>query len=192
MKYLATVNGTVGGALGKLYVDEKFPPEAKEKAEKMIANVIDAFKVRIEKLDWMTDTTKLKAIEKLDKFTVKIGYPDDWEDYSEMEVSADKSYFDNMAAVSKWSQQKQFEDIAEFGVTEFLLKIITFCSAAIFVIFIRLSSLFIQVRLGQVAPKIRIGHAAINPELYLCSLDAGLEKIKTQLFLFEIFLNSSR
>ena len=110
---LATVNGTVGEALGKLYVDEKFPPEAKEKAEKMIANVIDAFKVRIEKLDWMTDTTKLKAIEKLDKFTVKIGYPDDWEDYSEMEVSADKSYFDNMAAVSKWSQQKQFEDIGE-------------------------------------------------------------------------------
>lgn len=110
---LGTVNGTVGEALGKLYVDEKFPPEAKEKAEKMIANVIDAFKVRIEKLDWMTDTTKLKAIEKLDKFTVKIGYPDDWEDYSEMEVSADKSYFDNMAAVSKWSQQKQFEDIGE-------------------------------------------------------------------------------
>ena len=110
---LGTVNGTVGEALGKLYVDEKFPPEAKEKAEKMIANVIDAFKLRIEKLDWMTDTTKLKAIEKLNKFTVKIGYPDDWEDYSEMEVSADKSYFDNMAAVSKWSKQKEFEDIGE-------------------------------------------------------------------------------
>ncbi|RZS92522.1 M13 family metallopeptidase [Aquimarina brevivitae] len=110
---LATVNGTVGEALGKLYVDEKFPPEAKEKAEKMIANVIKAFKVRIEKLDWMTDTTKLKAIEKLDKFTVKIGYPDNWEDYSKMEVSMDKSYFDNMTAVSKWAQEKQFEEIGE-------------------------------------------------------------------------------
>ncbi|WP_108802497.1 M13 family metallopeptidase [Aquimarina sp. Aq107] len=110
---LATVNGTVGEALGQLYVDEKFPPEAKEKAEKMIANVITAFKGRIERLDWMSDTTKVKAIEKLDKFTVKIGYPDKWEDYSKMAVSADKSYFDNMAAVSKWAQDRQFDDIGE-------------------------------------------------------------------------------
>lgn len=110
---LATVNGTVGEALGKLYVDAKFPPEAKEKAETMITNVIEAYKARIQNLDWMSDATKTKAIEKLDKFTVKIGYPDEWEDYSAMEVSADKTYFENMTAVSKWAQDKNFADIGE-------------------------------------------------------------------------------
>ncbi|MFS4467028.1 M13 family metallopeptidase [Maribacter sp. 2210JD10-5] len=110
---LATVNGTVGEALGQLYVDAKFPPEAKKKAEDMIANVIDAYKERISKLDWMGDETKTKAIEKLDKFTVKIAYPDKWEDYSNMEVSADKSYFENMTAVDKWEQDKNYEEIGE-------------------------------------------------------------------------------
>ena len=110
---LATVNRTVGEALGQLYVDAKFPPEAKAKAEKMIANVIDAYKERIRKLDWMGEETKNKAIEKLDKFTVKIAYPDDWEDYSAMEVAADQSYFDNMIAVNKWSQLKNYSEIGE-------------------------------------------------------------------------------
>ena len=110
---LATVNGAVGEALGQLYVDAKFPPEAKEKAEKMIANVIEAFKIRIQNLDWMGDATKLKAIEKLDKFTVKIAYPDEWEDYSKMQVAANKSYFENMVAVNKWSQLKSYAKIGE-------------------------------------------------------------------------------
>ncbi len=110
---LATVNGTVGEALGQLYVDAKFPPEAKEKAEKMIANVIGAYKTRIQKLDWMSDSTKTRAIEKLDKFTVKIGYPNKWEDYSKMEVSAGKTYFENMAAVGKWARDKNYADIGE-------------------------------------------------------------------------------
>ncbi|AXT58854.1 M13 family peptidase [Aquimarina sp. AD10] len=110
---LAVVNGTVGEALGQLYVDAKFPPEAKAKAEKMIANVIGAYKARIQKLDWMGDETKAKAIEKLDKFTVKIGYPDKWEDYSKMEVSADKTYYENMVAVNKWGTDKNYEEIGE-------------------------------------------------------------------------------
>lgn len=110
---LATVNGTVGEALGKLYVDAKFPPEAKEKAEKMIANVIAAFQERIQKLDWMSDTTKLKAIEKLDKFTVKIGYPDEWEDYSKLEITEANSYFENRMAANKWSQEKNLSEIGE-------------------------------------------------------------------------------
>ena len=110
---LATVNNTVGEALGKLYVDAKFPPEAKVKAEKMIANVITAYKNRIKKLDWMSEDTKVKAIEKLDKFTVKIAYPDSWEDYSAMEVAADKSYFDNMTAVGKWGRDKNYSEIGE-------------------------------------------------------------------------------
>ena len=110
---LATVNRSVGEALGQLYVDAKFPPEAKAKAEKMIANIIEAYKARIQQLDWMGDSTKLKAIEKLDKFTVKIAYPDKWEDYSAMDVSADKTYFDNMVAVDKWQQEDNFSDIGE-------------------------------------------------------------------------------
>ncbi|TVZ52723.1 M13 family metallopeptidase [Dokdonia sp. Hel_I_53] len=110
---LATVNGTVGEALGQLYVDAKFPPEAKQKAETMITNVISAYKDRIKKLDWMSPETKEKAIEKLDKFTVKIAYPDKWEDYSTMEVSSDKTYFDNMTAVGKWGQEKNFSEIGE-------------------------------------------------------------------------------
>lgn len=110
---LATVNGSVGEALGQLYVDAKFPPEAKEKAEVMIANVISAYKERIQKLDWMGEETKEKAIEKLDKFTVKIAYPDTWEDYGKMQVLADNSYFDNMTAVSTWRQEKNFDEIGE-------------------------------------------------------------------------------
>ena len=110
---LSTVNGSVGEALGKLYVDEKFPAEAKQKAEEMIANIIEAYQDRIEKLEWMSDTTKQKAIEKLDKFTVKIGYPDEWEDYSELAVSKDKSYYDNMVAVSEWSYRDNLSKINE-------------------------------------------------------------------------------
>lgn len=110
---LATVNGSVGEALGQLYVDEMFPPEAKAKAELMIANVIDAFKDRINALDWMSEDTKKQAITKLDKFTVKIGYPDKWEDYSNLEVNAENSYFENMTAVNKWALEKNLADLGE-------------------------------------------------------------------------------
>ncbi|RMA65874.1 M13 family metallopeptidase [Ulvibacter antarcticus] len=110
---LSTVNGSVGEALGKLYVDEMFPPEAKQKAEKMIANVIAAYKDRINALDWMSDTTKIKAIEKLDKFTVKIGYPNKWKDYSSMAVKPGNTYYDNMVAVGAWNLKDNLDDIDE-------------------------------------------------------------------------------
>ncbi len=110
---LGTVDGSVGEAVGQLYVQAKFPPEAKEKAEKMIANVITAFQNRINKLDWMTAETKKKAIEKLDKFTVKIAYPDEWEDYSSMQIKEGNSYAENMLAVGAWAQKKNIEDINE-------------------------------------------------------------------------------
>ncbi|WP_179349814.1 M13 family metallopeptidase [Winogradskyella pacifica] len=110
---LGTVNGAVGEAIGQLYVQAKFPPEAKEKAEKMIANVIKAFQNRINKLDWMSEETKKKAILKLDKFTVKIAYPDEWEDYSAMQVKEDNSYAENMLAVGAWAQKKNIDDINE-------------------------------------------------------------------------------
>ena len=110
---LATVNGSVGEAIGQLYVDAKFPPEAKEKAEKMIKNVIKAFQSRIKNLDWMSEETKLKAIEKLDKFTVKIAYPDKWKDYSDLHVNKENSFAENMLAVSKWNFDQNISEIGE-------------------------------------------------------------------------------
>lgn len=110
---LGTVDGSVGEAIGKLYVEAKFPPEAKEKAEKMIANVIKAFQNRIKVLDWMSEETKTKAIEKLDKFTVKIAYPDEWEDYSKMMVKEGNSYAENMLAVGKWALEKNISEIGQ-------------------------------------------------------------------------------
>jgi len=110
---LATVNGTVGEALGKLYVDEMFPPAAKAKAENMIGNVIEAYKDRIQVLDWMSDSTKNKAIEKLNKFTVKIGYPNKWKDYSTMEVEPGNSYYQNMVAVNQWELKDNLSRIYE-------------------------------------------------------------------------------
>ena len=110
---LETVSNTVGEAIGKVYVDAKFPPEAKAKAETMIANVIKAYQVRIKALDWMSEDTKLKAIEKLDKFTVKIAYPDEWEDYSKMEVKTGNSYAENIMAVSDWAKKKNYSEINE-------------------------------------------------------------------------------
>ena len=77
----------------------------------MIGNVIEAYKKRISVVDWMSDSTKTKAIEKLNKFTVKIGYPDEWEDYSELAITEDNGYFDNMIALNKWSTKKNLADI---------------------------------------------------------------------------------
>jgi putative endopeptidase len=110
---LGTVNSSVGEAVGKLYVDAKFPPEAKAKAEKMIANVIKAFQNRINALDWMSEETKAKAVEKLDKITIKIAYPDEWKDYSKMMVKEGNSYAENMLAVGKWAMEKNLSEIGE-------------------------------------------------------------------------------
>ena len=112
---LGTINGTIGEALGKLYVDRKFPPEAKEKAEKMIKNIMLAYENRINNLDWMTADTKEKAIEKLKKMTVKIAYPDKWKDYSTMEVKSSDdggSYFTNMESVRLWNFN---DDLSKLG-----------------------------------------------------------------------------
>ena len=110
---LETVDNTLGEALGKLYVDKVFPPEAKAKAESMIDNIKEAFRDRINNLEWMTDSTKLAAIEKLNKFTVKIGYPDKWEDYSKLDISADKSFFENLIAARSWSKDENNADYKE-------------------------------------------------------------------------------
>ena len=111
-KALQVVNGTVGEALGKLYVEKKFPAEAKEKAFKMIRNVMRAYQNRINNLVWMSDETKTKAIEKLNGLTIKIGYPDKWEDYSALIVNSPEeggSYFLNAKNIAEWNWKKELE-----------------------------------------------------------------------------------
>ena len=112
---LQVVNGTVGEALGKLYVAEKFPAEAKAIAKEMVDYVFKAFENRINNLSWMTPETRKGAIEKLHKTTVKIGYPDKWEDYSKLEIKAKEqggTYFENRKNLSRWRFAK---NIAEYG-----------------------------------------------------------------------------
>ena len=103
---LQTVNNTIGEALGKLYVEKVFPAEAKTKAIDMIRNVILAYQNRINNLTWMSAATKVKAIEKLNKITIKVGYPDKWKDYSALEIKSvaeGGSYFENSANLAKWN-----------------------------------------------------------------------------------------
>jgi len=79
----------LGEALGKLYVARYFPPQAKAKAEKLVANLLKAYEADIKSLTWMSDTTKQKALEKIRLFTPRLGYPDTWRDYSAYEVKRD-------------------------------------------------------------------------------------------------------
>ncbi|MGJ8744367.1 M13 family metallopeptidase [Polaribacter sp.] len=107
---LGNLNGAVGEALGKLYVEKMFPPEAKVKAKEMIDNVMLGFEARIAQLPWMSEVTKEKALEKLHKLTVKIAYPDVWKDYSALQVKGLKeggTYFENAINVSKWNYNKE-------------------------------------------------------------------------------------
>jgi putative endopeptidase len=115
-KALQVVNGTVGEALGKLYVEKMFPAEAKTKAKNMIQNVVRAYETRINNLSWMSPETKIKAIEKLNKMTIKIGYPDKWQDYSALEIKSPTeggTYFDNMASVSRWANKKDIDKLSK-------------------------------------------------------------------------------
>ncbi len=113
---LGTANGVIGEAIGKLYVDKHFPPEAKKKAAAMIENIRDAFEVRINNLEWMTDDTKEKAQKKLANITVKIGYPDKWKDYGDLEIKDKEdggSFITNLIAASKWGFQEQLDKIGK-------------------------------------------------------------------------------
>ena len=84
-----TIDGAIGEAVGKIYVEKHFPPEAKAKMEKLVQNLLVAFGQGIDGLEWMSADTKKAAHEKLGKFTYKIGYPDKWRDYSALNISAD-------------------------------------------------------------------------------------------------------
>ena len=91
----STVDGAMGEALGQLYVERFFPPEAKQRMVALVDNLKEAFKDRINNAEWMSDVTKERALEKLATIMVKVGYPDKWRDYSGLEIKED-SYFANV------------------------------------------------------------------------------------------------
>ena len=110
-RVLGAVNGEMGEALGQLYVAKVFKPEAKQRAEELVTNVRNALKARIENLDWMSAETKTKAVAKWDKFLPKIGYPDNWRDWSGLTIVPD-NFYANAQAAAKFNYDY---DIAKIG-----------------------------------------------------------------------------
>ena len=96
------VQGVMGQALGKIYVDKYFPAAAKERMLKLVKNLQIALGERIAAQDWMSDSTKVNALLKLNTFYVKVGYPDKWIDMTKLEIDPAKSYYENMQACSKF------------------------------------------------------------------------------------------
>jgi len=115
-RVLRTTNGVLGEALGKLYVAEYFPIEAKETAVKMVDNLIQAYDGRIKGLDWMSDTTKVMALEKLHGMRVKIGYPDKWKDYSDLEIKSATdggTYLSNILSARAWNYENEMAKLGK-------------------------------------------------------------------------------
>lgn len=106
---LGTVNGALGEAVGEMYVAKYFPASSKEKMLTLVGNLQTALSERINGLEWMGDTTKMKAQEKLAAFTVKIGYPDKWRDYSGLEIK-DDSYWANVRRSNIFDMEYQLAD----------------------------------------------------------------------------------
>jgi putative endopeptidase len=111
-RMISAINGNLGEAMGKLYVEKYFPQEAKDKMLKLVANLKIALGESIKNLDWMSAPTKVKALEKLESMTVKVGYPNKWIDYSSIEISANNyiqnnwncnefNYRDNLKKIGK-------------------------------------------------------------------------------------------
>jgi len=98
------VNGTLGEAVGQMYVKKYFPEENKERMLALVKNLQHALGLRITNQAWMSDETKAKAIEKLNAITIKIGYPDTWRDYSALEVNPEDTYYANIQRAAKFEQ----------------------------------------------------------------------------------------
>lgn len=120
---LATAEGLMGEAIGQLYVERYFPETSKQYMLELVENLRNALGKHIIELPWMSSETKLKAIQKLSAFTVKIGYPDKWEDYTTMEIDPNLSYYENCHNASMWHQKKELAkwgkpvDKSEWGMT---------------------------------------------------------------------------
>jgi len=110
---MSSATGSVlGEAVGQLYVAKYFPAESKERMLALVTNLKKALHSRIEKLDWMSDSTRKQALIKLDAFGVKIGYPDKWKDYSKLEVGTD-SYVQNIWRAGVFSFNKNLDDLGK-------------------------------------------------------------------------------
>lgn len=120
---LAATESSLGEAIGQLYVEKYFPESSKEYMLNLVENLRVALGKHIADLTWMSDSTKVNAQNKLDAFTVKIGYPDKWKDYSSMEIDPEKSYYENMHEVAMWHQRDRYSkwgkpvDKTEWGMT---------------------------------------------------------------------------
>jgi len=104
---VGTVDGVLGEAVGQMYVKKYFPAEAKERMLKLVHNLQESLSERINALPWMGDSTKVKANEKLKAFYVKIGYPDKWRDYTDLQITKD-SYYANIQRASKFEHAYHF------------------------------------------------------------------------------------
>ncbi len=105
------IDALLGEAVGKLYVAEHFPPEAKAKMDELVANVIATFDATLDDLAWMSESTRARAREKLSKFTPKIGYPDEWRDYSALRI-VPGDHIGNVKRAVEWEHERQ---IAKLG-----------------------------------------------------------------------------
>ncbi|MGV8880288.1 MAG: M13 family metallopeptidase [Sphingobacteriaceae bacterium] len=119
---VSVVNANLGELVGKLYVEKHFPAEAKEQMLKLVKNLLKAYEISIEKLDWMSPETKKQAMDKLKKFTPKIGYPDKWRDYSVLKIVKDDLYGNQIrAAVFEYNRNLDKlgkpVDRSEWGMT---------------------------------------------------------------------------
>lgn len=99
---VGAVNGVLGMPVGKLYVEKYFPESSKQRMLTLVNNLKDALHQRIEQLEWMSDSTKQQAYDKLSNFIVKIGYPDTWRDYSKLQIDDTLSYYENMCNASEF------------------------------------------------------------------------------------------
>ena len=108
---VSTVNGTLGEVVGKVYVKRHFPPEAKEHMETLVENLLKAYEVSIKDLDWMSEATKKEALDKLSKFTPKIGYPDKWKSY-DLEVKPD-DLFGNLKRSSLMEYNRELAKLGQ-------------------------------------------------------------------------------
>ncbi len=120
---LSATEGALGEAVGELYVEKYFPQSSKDYMVGLVENLRTALGKHIDNLDWMSDETKAKAREKLAAFTVKIGYPDKWKDYTTMNIDPALSYYENMHNVGMWHQAETYAkwgkpvDRTEWGMT---------------------------------------------------------------------------
>ena len=109
---VSMIEGSLGEAVGKVYVQKYFPAEAKARMENLVANLIEAYRVSINELEWMSPDTKVKALEKLGKFRPKIGYPDKWRDYSALQTTPDDLY-GNVGRVVKFQRDHELSKIGK-------------------------------------------------------------------------------